>query len=75
MASISELDSLQNTLNAALDTIREELKSNGLPELSTLSTTSHPFDEASTLPTPKFYQAQNTAIGNFSRDMDRKYET
>ncbi|KAK7464327.1 hypothetical protein VKT23_006495 [Stygiomarasmius scandens] len=67
MASISELDSLQNTLNAALDTIREELKSNGLPELSTLSTTSHPFDEASTLPTPKFYQAQNTAIAALTR--------
>ena len=65
MASISELDSLQNTFNAAIDTIREELKANGLPELSTLSTVPHPYDEGSKLPSTKFYRARDTAIGTY----------
>ncbi|KAF5360053.1 hypothetical protein D9758_007602 [Tetrapyrgos nigripes] len=67
MSSISELDSLQETLNSAIDTIREELKANKLPELSTLATEPHPYDSASTLPTPKFYQAQITAIAALTR--------
>ncbi|KAF8515741.1 S-adenosyl-L-methionine-dependent methyltransferase [Gautieria morchelliformis] len=63
MTGVSELDSLQVTLNAAIDTIRMELRSAGYPELSTLATQPHPLDESSNLPSRKLFEAQTTAVG------------
>ena len=58
-----ELDSLQATLNAAIDTIRHELSSGGYPDLSSLAIEPHPLDNASHMPSRKLFEAQTTAIG------------
>jgi hypothetical protein len=63
VSALSELDSLQVTLNAAIDTIRVELRSAGYPELSTLATQPHPLDETSNLPSRRLFEAQTTAVG------------
>jgi len=59
----SELDSLQTTLNQAIDAIREELDAGGFPDLSTLSTEAHPFDQPSPLPSARFCNARMDALG------------
>ncbi|THU98240.1 S-adenosyl-L-methionine-dependent methyltransferase, partial [Dendrothele bispora CBS 962.96] len=64
---MSELDSLQNTLNHAIDAIREEIAAGGFPELSTLSTEAHPFDQPSPLPSAKFCDARKNALATLNR--------
>lgn len=59
----SELDSLQATLNVAIDTVRDELSRGGYPELSSLAIEPHPLDNASHLPSRKLFEAQTTAVG------------
>lgn len=64
--SVSELDSLQVTLNDAIDTIRDELMDAGYPELSLLATEPHPLDEPTTLPSKRLFEAQTTAVGKLT---------
>jgi hypothetical protein len=61
--SLSELASLQTTLNEALDTIRIELKSSDLPDLSSYATTRHPLDESSYTSSQRLYNARRLALG------------
>lgn len=62
--SLQELDSLQDTLNDALNTIRHEIRKNRLPELSTSATSPHPLDDSTFLCPPKLYKARRLALGS-----------
>ena len=63
MNAFQELDSLQQTLNDALNTFREELKAANLPPLSLVSAERHPLDDYSYLASPRLYEARRVAIG------------
>ena len=53
MTAYDELDSLQQTLNVALNAFREELKAANLPPISLTSTERHPLDEYDYLASPR----------------------
>jgi hypothetical protein len=61
--SFAELDSLQNTLNIALDAYREQLQSASLPAPTTLQGTPHVLDGSYAPGTAKIYRARKTALG------------
>ncbi|KAK0194556.1 S-adenosyl-L-methionine-dependent methyltransferase [Armillaria mellea] len=59
---MSELDTLQISLNRALDAFREELTNENLPQLSTFSIEPHPLDAPGFLPSPRLYEARRLAL-------------
>lgn len=61
---ISELTSLQKTLNAAIDTFKAELAAQNLTEPSLHSSKLHPIDEITYLPTPAMYEARRAALAS-----------
>ncbi|KIJ40882.1 hypothetical protein M422DRAFT_75679 [Sphaerobolus stellatus SS14] len=63
MKTLSELDILQQHLNNAIDTIRDEIKRNNLPPLSNYSTEPHPMDDASIALPPRLYEARRLLMG------------
>ena len=65
--SISELTSLQKTLNAAIDTFKAELAAQNLTEPSLNSSKPHPIDEINYLPTPAMYEARRSALASLVR--------
>ena len=66
--SLSELTSLQNTLNAAIDVFKAELAAQNLPEPSLTTSKSHPIDDIAYLPTPAMFEARRTALASLVRD-------
>ncbi|KAG9225020.1 hypothetical protein CCMSSC00406_0001829 [Pleurotus cornucopiae] len=64
MSTISELTSLQNTLNAAIDTFKAELAAQKLPEPSLTTSKPHPIDDITYLPTPAMYEARRAALAS-----------
>ena len=62
--SISELTSLQKTLNAAIDTFKAELAAQNLTEPSLNTSKLHPIDEITYLPTPAMYEARRAALAS-----------
>lgn len=64
MSSVSELTSLQKTLNAAIDTFKAELAAQNLPELSLNTAKPHPIDDLSYLPTPAMFEARRVALAS-----------
>ncbi|KAF8910161.1 S-adenosyl-L-methionine-dependent methyltransferase [Gymnopilus junonius] len=64
MSTISELTSLQRTLNAAIDTFKAELAAQNLPEPSLNTSKRHPIDEITYLPTPAMYEARRVALAS-----------
>jgi hypothetical protein len=58
-----ELDSLQRALNKAIDTIRDELSMQGLPNLSSTAQEQHPLDDPAYLGTPRLFEARRLALG------------
>ena len=58
-----ELDSLQKTLNHAIDTLRYELIAANLPPLSLQATEPHPLDDCSFPVPPRLYEARRLALG------------
>ena len=62
--SISELTSLQNTLNTAIDTFKAELAAQNLTEPSLNTSKPHPIDEITYLPTPAMYEARRVALAS-----------
>ena len=62
--SISELTSLQKTLNAAIDTFKAELAAQNLTEPSLNSSKPHPIDEITYLPTPAMFEARRAALAS-----------
>lgn len=65
--SISELTSLQKTLNAAIDTFKAELAAQNLTEPSLNTSKPHPIDEINYLPTPAMYEARRSALASLVR--------
>ena len=65
--SISELTSLQKTLNAAIDTFKAELAAQNLTEPSLNTSKLHPIDEITYLPTPAMYEARRAALASLVR--------
>lgn len=64
MSSLSEITSLQKTLNAALDAFKAELAAQNLPEPSLNTSKPHPIDEITYLPTPAMYEARRVALAS-----------
>ncbi|KII91762.1 hypothetical protein PLICRDRAFT_696754 [Plicaturopsis crispa FD-325 SS-3] len=62
--SLSELTSLQQTLNSALDAFKAELAAQNLPEPSNNTSKPHPIDAITYLPTPAMYEARRTALAS-----------
>ncbi|KAF8167337.1 S-adenosyl-L-methionine-dependent methyltransferase [Crassisporium funariophilum] len=62
--SLSEISSLQKTLNAAIDTFKAELAAQNLSEPSLNTSKPHPIDEMTYLPTPAMYEARRTALAS-----------
>ena len=65
--SISELSSLQKTLNTAIDTFKAELAVQNLTEPSLNTSKLHPIDEVTYLPTPAMYEARRAALASLVR--------
>ncbi|PSR71610.1 hypothetical protein PHLCEN_2v12463 [Hermanssonia centrifuga] len=59
-----ELDSLQRTLNHAIDTFRKELIAANLPALSSQATEPHPLDDNNYLAPTRLYEARRLAIAS-----------
>lgn len=64
MSAVSELTSLQKTLNAAIDTFKAEIAAQNLPEPSLHTSKRHPIDEITYLPTPAMYEARRVALAS-----------
>ncbi|KDQ54103.1 hypothetical protein JAAARDRAFT_80423 [Jaapia argillacea MUCL 33604] len=64
--TISEITSLQNTLNAAIEVFKAELASQQIPEPSLLTSQPHPIDEITFLPTPVMYEARRLGVASLS---------
>lgn len=65
--SVSEITSLQNTLNGALDAYKAELAAQNLPEPSLNTSKLHPIDDMTYLPTPAMYEARRVAVASLVR--------
>ncbi|KAF8899093.1 S-adenosyl-L-methionine-dependent methyltransferase [Infundibulicybe gibba] len=62
--SLSELTSLQHTLNNAIDAFKAELAAQNLPEPSLNTSKAHPIDDITYLPTPAMYEARRVALAS-----------
>ncbi|KAF7789111.1 hypothetical protein EIP86_000046 [Pleurotus ostreatoroseus] len=62
-----ELDSLQKTLNHAIDTLRYELIAANLPPLSLQATEPHPLDDCSFPVPPRLYEARRLALASMGQ--------
>jgi len=67
--SLSEITSLQSTLNSAIDTFKAELAAQNLPEPSLNTSKVHPIDEITYLPTPAMYEARRVAVASLVRSI------
>jgi len=63
-ATVSELTSLKNTLNTAIDAFKTELAAQSLPEPSLNTSKSHPIDDITYLPTPAMFEARRAALAS-----------
>lgn len=64
---LSEITSLQNTLNNALDIFKAELAAQQLAEPSLNTSKPHPIDEITYLPTPAMHEARRVALASLVR--------
>ncbi|KAL0950780.1 hypothetical protein HGRIS_007547 [Hohenbuehelia grisea] len=64
MSTISELTSLQNTLNSAIDVFKAELAAQNFPEPSLNTSQTHPMDEPTFLPSPRLYVARKAVLAS-----------
>ncbi|KAL0063626.1 hypothetical protein AAF712_009424 [Marasmius tenuissimus] len=62
--SLSELTSLQQTLNEAINVYKAELAAQNIPEPSLNTSKPHPTDDSTYLPTPAMYEARRTALAS-----------
>lgn len=65
--SLSELTSLQKTLNSAIDAFKAELAAQNLAEPSLNTSKPHPIDDITYLPTPAMYEARRVALASLVR--------
>lgn len=61
---LSEIASLQQTLNSAIDAFKAELAAQQLPEPSLNTSKPHATDDIAYLPTPRMYEARRTALAS-----------
>jgi hypothetical protein len=61
---LSELESLQETLNLAINAFRNALTVQGLPEPTLTTCTLHPMDVPNFLPSPEMFEAQKVALAS-----------
>lgn len=66
--SLSELTSLQKTLNSAIDAFKVELAAQNLAEPSLNTSKPHPIDDITYLPTPAMYEARRVALASLVRN-------
>ncbi|KAH7886567.1 S-adenosyl-L-methionine-dependent methyltransferase [Phlebopus sp. FC_14] len=67
MAShLSELRSLQSTLNQAIDAFAEALNEQKLPDLSSVALEPHPLDDIDFLPSVSLFTARREALGQIN---------
>lgn len=64
MTTLSEITSLQQTLNDAINAFKVELAGQHLPEPSLNTSKPHPIDDISYLPTPAMYEARRAALAS-----------
>ncbi|KAI0260753.1 S-adenosyl-L-methionine-dependent methyltransferase [Gloeopeniophorella convolvens] len=64
---LSELDSLQASINEALNAIRDEIRQNKLPELSNHASERHPLDEPTFVCSPRLYEARRLALASIGQ--------
>ncbi len=62
--SLSEITSLQSTLNEALDVFKAELAAQDFSEPSLNTSNPHPTDAITFLPTPAMFEARRTALAS-----------
>ncbi|KIK07236.1 hypothetical protein K443DRAFT_627000 [Laccaria amethystina LaAM-08-1] len=62
--SLSELTSLQKTLNSAIDAFKAELAAQNLAEPSLNTSKAHPIDDITYLPTPAMFEARRVALAS-----------
>ena len=65
--NLSEITSLQRTLNSALGAYKAELAAHGLSEPSLKTSKSHLTDEAGYIPSPALFEARRTALASMVR--------
>lgn len=70
--SLSEITSLQNTLNDALNIYKAEIAAQNLPEPSLNTSKLNPMDEMAYLPTPAMFEARRVALASL---VCRSYST
>jgi len=64
MSTLSELSSLQKTLNTAIDAFKAELAAQNLTEPSLNTSKPHPIDDITYLPTPAMFEARRAALAS-----------
>jgi len=64
MSTLSELSSLQKTLNTAIDAFKAELATQNLTEPSLNTSKPHPIDDITYLPTPAMFEARRAALAS-----------
>jgi hypothetical protein len=62
LPTVSQLTSLQRTLNEAIDAFKAELEAQDLPEPSLTTSAPHPTDDITFIPTPAMYEARRVAL-------------
>ncbi|KAJ7120535.1 S-adenosyl-L-methionine-dependent methyltransferase [Mycena crocata] len=60
-----ELDTLQATLNEAIDAVREELSAQRLPPMTTSGARRHPLDDREYVVSPRMFEARKLALGQW----------
>ncbi|OCH89300.1 S-adenosyl-L-methionine-dependent methyltransferase [Obba rivulosa] len=76
-SAVDELDALQNSLNQALNAVRDELDVHRLPKLSNFALEPHPLDEPTFICPPRLYEARRLAlatIGQLKSLLQRPYD-
>lgn len=67
MPTVSQITSLQETLNAALDAFKAELAAQSVPEPTLTTSAPHPIDDITCIPTPAMYEARRAALASLVR--------
>ena len=69
MTTLSQITSLQETLNTAIDAFKAELAAQNLPEPTLTSSKPHAIDDITYIPTPAMYEARRAAVASLVRPL------
>jgi hypothetical protein len=68
LQSVSQISSLQQVLNTALDAYKAELAAQNLPEPSLTTSAVNPIDEISFVPSAALYESRRAALASLVSD-------